>query len=46
VVDIDAGSTTACVGFLAWTSHVAAFAVKPLGLALSMRQRPLPPASQ
>src|SRR5438105_2785565 len=42
-----AGSTTACVGFLASTLHVATFSLKvPVTGSLSMRQRPLPLASQ
>jgi hypothetical protein len=48
VVDIVLVSTTACVGFLACTSQVAAFSEKPLGAvaSASMRQSPLPLASQ
>src|SRR4051794_866773 len=44
---IAAASTTACVGFLASTLHVAAFSLNaPVTGSLSTRQRPLPLASQ
>jgi hypothetical protein len=47
VVDTVAGSTTAWVGFLAWTSHVATFSLKAwVTGSWSIRHRPAPLASQ